>query len=77
MRDGGAFRIHDLRHNLASMAASEGLSLIAIGKLLGHRNQATTARYAELVDSAQSRAAAVVGGALARAMQRKSSDGNS
>ncbi len=50
---------------------------IAIGKLLGHRNQATTARYAELVDAAQAKAAAVVGGALARAMQPKSNDRNS
>src|SRR5579859_2324924 len=77
MRDGGAFRIHDLRHNLASLAASEGLSLIAIGKLLGHRNQATTARYAELVDAAQARAAAVVGGALVKAMQSTAEGSNS
>jgi integrase len=75
MRDGRAFRIHDLRHNLASVAAGEGLSLVEIGKLLGHRNPATTARYAELVDAAQARAAARVGGALAKAMRKPAKGG--
>jgi integrase len=41
-------RIHDLRHSFASVAASKGDSLVAIGKLLGHKNQQTTARYAHL-----------------------------
>jgi len=71
MRDGGAFRLHDLRHNLASAAATEGMNLLQIGKLLGHRNQGTTARYAELVDAAQAKAANQVGATIARAMKAK------
>jgi integrase len=43
-------RIHDLRHSFASLSAANGASLIMIGKLLGHTNPSTTARYAHLVD---------------------------
>ena len=39
-------RIHDLRHSFASVAAGKGMSLPVIGKLLGHTQPATTARYA-------------------------------
>jgi integrase len=45
-------RLHDLRHNYASVLASGGASLQMIGALLGHKRVATTARYAHLVDSA-------------------------
>lgn len=41
-------RLHDLRHSFASIAADRGGSLLAIGKLLGHSQAATTARYAHL-----------------------------
>lgn len=41
-------RIHDLRHTFAAKAASSGLSLPMIGKLLGHTQAQTTARYAHL-----------------------------
>ena len=41
-------RIHDLRHSFASSAASSGYSLPMIGKLLGHSQTQTTARYAHL-----------------------------
>ena len=41
-------RIHDLRHTFASVAAGSGESLAAIGKLLGHSQVQTTARYAHL-----------------------------
>jgi integrase len=41
-------RLHDLRHSFASTIASSGGSLLLIGKLLGHKNQATTAKYAHL-----------------------------
>lgn len=43
-------RLHDLRHTHASIAASNGTSLQVIGALLGHKDQATTARYAHLSD---------------------------
>jgi integrase len=39
-------RLHDLRHSYASVAAGSGLSLPIIGKLLGHTQPQTTARYA-------------------------------
>ena len=41
-------RLHDLRHSFASVGAAGGDSLIIIGKLLGHRQSGTTARYAHL-----------------------------
>ena len=41
-------RIHDLRHSFASNAVGLGQSLPMIGKLLGHTQVQTTARYAHL-----------------------------
>ena len=41
-------RIHDLRHGFASRALALGESLPMIGKLLGHTQVQTTARYAHL-----------------------------
>jgi integrase len=41
-------RIHDLRHSFASGATALGESLPMIGKLLGHTQVQTTARYAHL-----------------------------
>jgi integrase len=41
-------RIHDLRHSFASGAVAVGESLPMIGKLLGHTQVQTTARYAHL-----------------------------
>lgn len=49
--------IHDLRHTFASVGAGDGMSLPIIGKLLGHADAATTARYAH-VDVNPVRAAA-------------------
>jgi integrase len=43
-------RIHDLRHSFASEALRNGESLPVIGKLLGHKQVQTTARYAHLAD---------------------------
>lgn len=46
-------RLHDLRHTFASLAigaAGGGNSLAMIGKLLGHADVKTTARYAHLAD---------------------------
>jgi integrase len=45
-------RLHDLRHSYASLAASKGVSLQTIGKLLGHRDPQTTARYTHLARDA-------------------------
>jgi integrase len=41
-------RVYTLRHSFASIGAGAGMSLSIIGKLLGHVNHATTARYAHL-----------------------------
>ncbi len=41
-------RIHDLRNSFASIGAMRGDSLLVIGALLGHKDQATTQRYAHL-----------------------------
>jgi integrase len=41
-------RIHDLRHTFASAAVAAGQGLPVIGKLLGHTQVQTTARYAHL-----------------------------
>jgi integrase len=43
-------RLHDLRHSFASVSASSGASLLMIGRLLGHRDTATTAKYAHLLE---------------------------
>ena len=41
-------RLHDLRHSFASRALALGETLPVIGKLLGHSDIETTARYAHL-----------------------------
>jgi integrase len=50
-------RVHDLRHSFASHLVSSGVSLPVIGKLLGHTQPQTTARYAHLADNPQREAA--------------------
>ncbi len=55
-------RIHNLRHSFASRALALGESLTMIGKLLGHTQVQTTARYAHLArDSIQTAAARITG----------------
>jgi integrase len=53
-------RLHDLRHAFASVAAGSGMSLPIIGKMLGHSQPATTARYAHLASDPVKAAAAAV-----------------
>jgi integrase len=65
-------RIHDLRHTHASAAAGLGLSLPMIGKLLGHSQPATTARYAHLADDPVSLAATSVAEHIGNLMGRNS-----
>ena len=61
-------RLHDLRHSFASFGAGGGLGLPILGKLLGHRNVATTARYAHLADDPVRVAAEGVSGEIAQAL---------
>lgn len=57
-------RIHDLRHSFAAVGAGLGLSLPMIGKLLGHSQAATTARYAHLAADPMHEAAERIGSRL-------------
>jgi integrase len=61
-------RIHDLRHTHASVGAGAGLGLPIIGKLLGHAQAATTARYAHLDADPLRRASDRIGSHIAAAM---------
>jgi integrase len=67
-------RLHDLRHAFASVAASSGMGLPIIGKMLGHTQAATTARYAHLASDPVKAAAAAVAGKIAAAMAAGSGD---
>lgn len=42
------YRIHDLRHQGASICVENGESLYIVSKMLGHKSQRTTERYAYL-----------------------------
>jgi integrase len=61
-------RLHDLRHNFASIGAGNGLSLPMIGALLGHKNTATTQRYAHLAADPIRAAGEAVGARIVAAM---------
>jgi integrase len=61
-------RLHDLRHSFASIAASGGMGLPIIGKMLGHTQAQTTQRYAHLASDPVKAAAAAVAGKIAAAM---------
>lgn len=59
-------RLHDLRHSFASTAIRDNISLMVIGKLLGHALAETTSRYAHLSDEVVADAAERVSGSIAR-----------
>lgn len=61
-------RLHDLRHGYASVGLASGLTLPVIGALLGHRDVATTSRYAHLADTARKRAADLTAATIAAAL---------
>jgi len=64
-------RLHDLRHSFASVGAMGGISLIMIGALLGHRQAATTQRYAHLSNDPVRAAADSIASTIKSAMQGK------
>ena len=61
-------RIHDLRHTFASGAVTMDESLPMIGKLLGHTQPQTSARYAHLADDPLRSAAQRIDAMLDEAM---------
>ena len=63
-------RLHDLRHTFASIGAGSSLGLPIVGKLLGHSQAQTTARYAHLDTDPLRRAANLIGEQLASALAR-------
>jgi integrase len=64
-------RLHDLRHTYASFGAGGGLGLPIIGRLLGHAQTATTARYAHLDNDPLRRASEAIAGRIAAALEGK------
>ena len=70
MRDTDDVHLHDLRHSFASIAAGQGLSLYTIGKLLGHKNPKTTARYAHLARDVVQSAIDEIGEAMQAAIKK-------
>jgi len=68
-------RIHDLRHSYASILASSGVGLHAIGALLGHTQPQTTHRYAHLFDDHLRQATERVGAVVMPANKQKAARG--
>lgn len=64
-------RLHDLRHSFASIGASSGVGLTVVGKLLGHRQMMSTARYSHFGDDTLRRASDQIGGVIADALAGK------
>jgi integrase len=62
---GASARLYDLRHSFASIGAGGGLSLLVIGKLLGHTQARTTQRYAHLADDPLREATDKIGSVIA------------
>ena len=61
-------RIHDLRHSFASEAVMGGESLPMVGRILGHNQAQTTARYAHLADDPLQNVSDRVASSLKKAM---------
>jgi integrase len=64
-------RLHDLRHSYASLLASQGVSLLIIGKLLGHRDPNSTQRYAHLAPAVESKVNDDLGAAMMKAIEKR------
>ncbi len=61
-------RLHDLRHTFASVGAGAALGLPVIGRLLGHTQPQTTARYAHLDSDPLRKAADTIGATINAAL---------
>ena len=62
-------RLHDLRHFYASIALRQGETVLAIARLLGHRNAETTLKYTHPADAMVMDAAEKVGALLGEGTQ--------
>ena len=69
----GSWRLHDLRHTVASQAVMSVENLPLVGVMLGHRKHDTTARYTHVADGHLVEAAENVGRIIADTMESKSS----
>ncbi|HWY03009.1 MAG TPA: site-specific integrase [Candidatus Acidoferrum sp.] len=69
-----AIRLHDLRHSFASHLASSGVSLYVVSTLLGHKQLATTQRYAHLNDEVQRNAVNSFGARGAKKAKKRTVD---
>jgi integrase len=67
-------RIHDLRHSFASFGVGASMGLPIIGKLLGHSQPATTARYAHLDADPMRRAVETIGATIGAALNGADGD---
>lgn len=63
--------LHDLRHSFASWAASGGTSLYMVAAMLGHRQAATSQRYAHLAQDPVKQAADRTAAEIAAALEGK------
>lgn len=65
----GAFRLHDLRHNVVSWDVSRGVALEIAGKNVGHRSRQSTEVYAHFAPDSLKRAADERAKAMREAME--------
>ena len=61
-------RLHDLRHSFVSVGVSAGMGLPLIGRLVGHKDAATTSRYAHLADDPAKTAADRISSTIAASL---------
>ena len=62
-------RLHDLRHSFASTGAGAGMPLQMVGKLLGHSDPKTTARYSHIANDPAKAAADRIAETISAAME--------
>jgi len=66
----GAFRLHDLRHNVVSWDVSRGVPLEIAGKNVGHRSRKSTEVYAHFAPDALKKAADERAAAMREALEK-------
>jgi len=68
-------RLHDLRHSFASVGAGANLSLLIVGKLLGHKQATTTKRYMHLAQGPERAATELIGKKITEALNGENGNG--